>query len=301
MPASSQSFASSPVRARSIGSAQAAAAHAVLDRPKVEALFPQLDKAETSLPVLQRVPSRASCSEPLAPSSFGRAAPSELSAATTAFIPASLLGDQDASAAAPYPERAKITQNLEMVMPYRTDAESSVVSDWRMHYWREAGKGIKCSRGLRCQELRFGNENSPGVCVLRQQDDLPKVPGINGVKGDFGPVVEKQFIIDAVNKQLLQLGVTLTDPRNKKDKGESTISGSRISTQQTDAKVHAAATRSPGMGRKAGSEASIGSQKERRHNLAAVVARDRYQRYVVANPKKGHRHCTPQLSTGAGV
>merc|ERR1712232_599333 len=105
----------------------------------------------------------------------------------------------------------KTKNEFQASLPYQTEIESSVVSDWKLQYWREVGKGVKCARGLRVQDPRYNTANSPGVCVLKQGDDVPKVPGIDGNGGNFGPTAQKQMIIDCVTKQLLQMGVALIE------------------------------------------------------------------------------------------
>jgi len=232
------------------------------------------------------------------PSPFGRAdrgTASELSVATTAFVPGSQLGGgasgsataPDALAAAlaatgsPSPAPKVQPSAFQDALPYRTQAESSVVSDWKLHYWHDGGKGVAMQRGLRFQDLRYATNTSPGVCVLKQQDDVPKVAGINGVGGHFAPTADKQKLIDSVTKQLLQMGVVLHDPHTKHESATAPQERGNPSS-------------SPGMGRRSGSEASLASHHERRKHLPAVVARDRYQKYVVAKPKKGHRFCEPE-------
>lgn len=270
-------------------------------------------------------------------SSFGRAAPSadrgnasDLSVATTAFVPPSLvgsgagsvlrpdagIGDRDVlttalaeaavagspASASPGPA-ARIQNDFQASLPYHTVAESSVISDWRLHYWNDLGKGVALSRGLRPHDLHNGTANTPGVCVLSLKN-IPNVPGIGS--GQFGPLAEKQFIIDSVTKQLLEMGVTLTEPHHhgqhvpeKSSRAEGSTTDARSSGHEASPiRSHNA------VGRKAGGEASPGSHhhhhpEKYRKNLAAVIARDRYQKYVVAKPKKGHRLHTPQLPSGA--
>lgn len=318
MPTPAQSYASSPARVRSRGDAQAAAAQAVLEKPRVDALFPQLEqeKPQAPAPSPPRALSRASRSEPLMPSPFGRADKanaSELSVATTAFIPRSQLGGgsrggmqaPDAltaaladAAVAGSPAPAPKTQNMfQASLPYRTEAESSVVSDWKLHYWHDGGKGIALQRGLRFQDLRYATNNTPGVCVLKQQDDAPNVPGLQGDASTYGPVREKQMLINAVTKQLLQMGVVLHDHDHGHGHhhGHHNHEKSKKSEGKMDAEnMRTAPTQSPDLGRKAGSEASLASHHERKKHLPAVVARARYQKYVVAKPKRGHTFCEPE-------
>jgi len=287
---------------RSSCSAQAAAAQAVLEKPKVDALFAGASPASSPSKQVRRALSRTSHSEPLTPSSFRwagalaeRANASELSVATTAFLPVSQLGatgsalgigapDALASALADAETGSssppKRTQNSwQLSLPYRTEAESSVVSDWKMHYWNDVGKGVALSRGLRFQDLRYTNSSSPGVCVLKAQGDVPKAPGN---PSQCGPVKEKQMIIDAVTQQLLSMGVVLHEPPHGPVHPDAAASSHEASPSRSS------------LGRKSSSEASIAtvsSHHERRRNLCANVARDRYQTYVIAKPKKGHRFC----------
>jgi len=219
------------------------------ERPRVECLFPQFgrEKTPTPVPVPPRERSRCSGSEPLIASSFRRAtsckgraqdpgvlptvAESELSVATTAFVAASCLGAESkvaaGSKAAPEAPReldaldsavaqadAKAaeqkTQNAFQACPYHTTPESSIVSDWRYHYWHVVGKGCAIQRGLRAQDIRYGNQNSAGVCVLRQQDDVPKIGTHSGA------YLAKQHMIKKLNEQLVQLNSELGSAVSKK-------------------------------------------------------------------------------------
>jgi len=165
------------------------------------------------------------------------------------------------------------------------------VSDWKMQYWHEGGKGVALSRGLRFQDLRYGNSATPGVCVLKQQDDVPKAPGNAST---FGPIKEKQLIIDAVTKQLLQMGVVLTDPHHHGIAKEE-IMPPRPPVVEELSQVSPSSSGSLGTLRgRARSEASLASHHERRKNLCSHVARKRYQVAVIAPPKKGHRFCEPE-------
>jgi hypothetical protein len=47
------------------------------------------------------------------------------------------------------------------------------------------------------------------------------------------------------------------------------------------------------MRRRSTSEVSRASDQDRRKNLAAEVARSRYQTFVVDRPKKNHKYCEP--------
>lgn len=258
--------------------------------------------------------------------SFGRACASELSAATTAFLPISQLGiggavssaarpqpdtrEPDALATAladaavggsPSPSPVKTPNAFQDSLPYRTQAESSVVSDWKAHYWKEGGKGLALQRGLRFLDLRDSTHNSPGVCVVKQTDDCPKAPGSSS---QFGPVKESQHIIDAYTKQLLRMGVVLKEPH---DHGKSITKQSDKNSVANEVSVMAKEEAIVAMTRKARSEVSLArdsreasllSHHERSKHLPAVVARDRYQKYIVAKPKKGHRFCEPEQSKG---
>lgn len=306
MPSPPQSFASSPARVRSGCSAQAAAAQAVLEKPKVDALFAGASPASSPSKQVPRALSRTSYSEPLMSSSFRgsgalaeRANASELSVATTAFLPGSQLGTPGSALGAGAPDALasaladaaagsssppKRTQNQwQMSLPYRTEAESSVVSDWKMQYWNDVGKGVALSRGLRFQDLRYGNSSSAGVCVLKQRDDVPNPPGN---ASQCGPVKEKQVIIDAVTQQLLQMGVALTEPPH----GPINPAAAAISNEASPSRTLGRRTNSEG------SIATVSSHHERRRHLCATVARDRYQTFVIAKPKKGHRFCEPEPS-----
>lgn len=323
MNSTSQSFSSSPARVRSSSTAQAAAALAVRDKPRVEALFPQQDK-QSPPKAPSRSLSRASRSEPHVSSSFGRAASSqemaasELSAATTSFIAASLLGegarsasrsdlgtnDRDVlttaladAAASSSPGPSKKEQNeFQASLPYRTEIESSVVSDWRGHYQKELGKSVALQRGLRFVDLRYNTANSAGVCVLKSSDDVPKVSGIGSTGGKFGPLAQKEFIIDAVTRQLAQMGVVLTDSHHHGQQAGATAQAPLPDVGSNSSKLRQTQTSSlkaeSSLGRRAGSEASIGSHHK---NLCQSIARDRFQQYIIGKPRKGHRHCTPQL------
>lgn len=320
MPALSQSFASSPPRVRNTGTAQAAVAQAVLEKPRVEALFPQMEPSVSS-PAPPRALSRASRSEPLMPSPFGRANASELSVATTAFIPPSHLwggagggaspertnGEPDAlttaladaavaaaasPSASPAPPGRRTQTQFQASLPYRTETESSVVSDWRLHYWRDGGKGVALARGLRFHDLRDATANTPGVCVLKQGDDLPKMPGRPEA---FGPTAEKDFIIRQSNRQLLQMGVELIDQKEGGLPAERSSGGGTDSREVPRQQALTAGRRQALAS--AGSEASLASLQERRKNLASVIARERYQSWVVARPKKGHRFVNPDSPT----
>lgn len=312
MPARSQLLASPPVRSRSSVSAQAAAAQALLERPRVEALFPQLDQEKSAIqaPAPPRALSRASASDPHILSSFGRAnaadndAASQLSAATTAFVPASVLGSAvgsavrsqtgqpDALAALtaspmkPSVPKEKKQNHFQASMPWHTDQESSIVSDWRVFYQKTEGKGVAFGRGLRFQDLRYNTENSAGVCVLKADDDVPKVPGL--ATGTFGPVAEKQFVIDAVTKQLLQMGVKVTEPKYGRTYNDAKDASSSSSKQGP----------AGGFRSRSSSEASIPTALARHKNTASFIARERYQRLVLDKPKKGHEFCKPKLASG---
>lgn len=323
MPTRSQSFTSSPMRARSTASAQAATAQAVLERPRVEALFPQLEqeKSATPSPAPPRALSRASASEPqMMSSSFGRAG-SQLSAATTGFIPPSNIGStvgswmrsdlgtgtqQDAlatalaGAASPAasPQKPGKAQNLfQASLPYHTDQESSIISDWRPHYQKQYGKGVPFERGLRFQDPRYSTENTPGVCVLKSDDDVPKVAGLLP-GGVFGPTAEKQFIIDAVTKQLQDLGVELTEPHCGR-----LFQPQKLVEAVTKKERPRAVRRTPEEERsRTGSETSSSCQTGpdfRIQNVASTVARQRYQKWVIDQPKKGHRFRESEVPGGA--
>jgi hypothetical protein len=302
----SAAAASSPARPRKSASAQAAVAHAVLERPNRDALFGGMEPEKLQAPSASppRARSRVSCSEPLLPSSFGgadRANASELSVATTAFLPGSHLGSSlalpdalamaVAGSASPVPSKQT---EFQRTLPYRTELESSVVSDWKAQMWREGGKGLALERGLRFQDLRYGNKFSPGVCVLQLDGGVPKVPGLTANPDGFGPVAEKQRIIDCYTKQLLSMGVALTEPHHH---GQDVGSPDKNSSICRTASATELSTRSPGMTRSA-SQVSIASHHHRRNNLCSVVARDRYQKYIVANPRKGHRYCEPESHHG---
>mmetsp|Transcript_7533 Transcript_7533/g.12091 ORF Transcript_7533/g.12091 Transcript_7533/m.12091 type:complete len:238 (-) Transcript_7533:43-756(-) len=152
--------------------------------------------------------------------------PSALSAATTAFVVESHVGSsiemasgskaahpradiasrqgdslEEAVVAATDHEASEKKRNeLQAFLPYRASPASSLVSGWRAHFQAEAGKNTALARGLRVQDVRYGNANSPGVCVLRQADEVPTLPGISAA------ILSKQSILDSVAKQLLQLG-----------------------------------------------------------------------------------------------
>jgi hypothetical protein len=250
----------------------------------------------------------------------GSAALSELSAATTAFVPQSVvesllrsdLGPRARSVlAAASPQGAekaspKKKQNyFQQSLPYRTEQESSVVSDWRGYYQNTVGKGLAFQRGLRFVDPRYANENSPGVCVIKGDDDVPKVPGLSGNAGTFKPTAEKQKVIDAINTQLLQMGVVLTDPTAGRTLGENAKmleEQSMQNTRQSFIGEKNGSTREL-RGSRASSEASLASSSresriDRRKNRADIVARDRYQTLVLAPQPKGHTFCEPELPTG---
>lgn len=254
-------------------------------------------------------------------SSFGRAAASELSAATTAFVAASRGGGASGSAAAArQPDAAAQTSpagcedsaparhkqnHFQASLPYHTSPKSSVVSEWRHEMWREVGIGNALARGLRGQDVRYGTACTPGVCVLKQQDDVPKVPGINS-----SATAEKQMIINSVTKQLLQLGVVLTEPPHgphgaPREVAVASHGGQAAASKEASERRPKAPVQSPpprSLGRRTASEASLGSRSgvsgvtgvQRRTNLPAVVARSRYQTFVVNKPKKDHRYCDPE-------
>jgi len=257
------------------------------------------------------------------PASFGRACASELSAATTAFLPTSQLGiggavssaarpalgtrEQDVLAtalaeaavvASPSPSPIKTPNAFQDSLPYRTQAESSVVSDWKALYWKEGGKGLALQRGLRFLDMRDCTHSSPGVCVVKQTDDCPKAPGTSS---QFGPVKGSQMIIDAYTKQLLRMGVVLKEPH---DHGKPITKQPEKNNLANEARGIAKEEASVAMTRRARSEVSLAreasllSHHERSKHLPAVVARDRYQKYIVAKPKKGHRFCEPEQSKG---
>jgi len=144
-------------------------------------------------------------------------------------------------------------------MPYPADAESSVVSDWKLHYWNLDGPGVPVARGLRTrqpQDMRFMLPTAPGVCVLAQRDDLPTMPKHN-------PAVEdKERNIAQCAAQLRELGVYDARPQWA------------INLDRT--KEARAAKHYGGPARRAASEASLSSSHTRRNSLPAVEARARY-------------------------
>lgn len=200
---------------------------------------------------------------------------------------------------------------FQQCMPYRTEQESSIVSDWRIHYQNTEGKGVPFQRGLRFTDPRYATENSPGVCVIKGDDDVPKVPGLASNNAYFAPVADKQKVIDAVTTQLLQMGVALTNPIHGRTFGEhaktfveQSMQATRSTVRDKNASVQEPrGSRSSGLARsRASSEASLASTKiDRSKNLASTIARDRYQQYIIANPKKGHTFCEPELPTGANA
>jgi hypothetical protein len=172
----------------------------------------------------------------------------------------------------------KAQNQFQASMPYRTKPASSVVSSWRMHYWNEVGKGSALQRGLTCQDLRDGTANTAGVCVLRQSDDAPKVPGIHS-----GAYMEKQRIIDSVTSQLRQMGVALHDGATKQIGHSRSASQAGQDVPRTN----------NGSAKRGTSEVSMGSSTFR-NNLCANVARSRYQTFVVNKPVKSHTFCEPE-------
>lgn len=306
---------------RGTGSAQAAA-QVVLEKPRVEALF------SGASPPQQRALSRASASQPaMDPSFWGAGAEretgSELSVATTNFIPASQLGkaasamsasklDSQGLQATPgaatsseaSPAKTREPTMFQKSLPFRTDAESSVVSDWKIHFQQQVGKGLALQRGLRFQDLRYGSTEagSPGVCVLKQAADVPKAP-TNPMT--FEPIKQKQHNIDAITKMLQNLGVQLTEPRpdfTAQPSAEEEISKARARREATRKETKVEASPKPSKStaaKRSTSEASILSHVERNKQLPAVIARKRYQTYVVDKPKKGHRSCEPEKTPQA--
>jgi len=252
------------------------------------------------------------------PSPFGKADrgnASELSVATTAFIASSQLGyvgaDRTASsfgtgyggasgsATAPdaltpvlaaSPPGPKEQSQFQLSLPYRTETESSVVSDWKQLYWREGGKGIGFARGLRGLDLRYANAQTPGVCVLKGTDDVPKVPGIT--KPDsFPPMAHKMKNIDAITKQLLQMGVELHEPHDHRKHVPAPERSSNVDEARSASNPN---FRSPSMVSRTDAGTTSEANIDRSMNLPAKVARNRYQHYVVAKPKKGHRFVNPE-------
>lgn len=248
-----------PVSTSHHASATKAAAALAIERPRHECLFPQLAQptTPTPLPVAPRELSRCNYSEPLLASSFGKAASSRagpsagnsphlaasgLSAATTAFVVASqarsrseapcrsevglpknenAIRQEDLSEEAGADAACGGTQSegLQALLPYRASPASSLVSGWRPAYSADVGKSTALARGLRKQDVRFCTANSPGVCVLRQKDEVPKIPGIN-----CAAILSKQAVVDSITKQLLELGVPLTDLQQRKSAIASSVS-----------------------------------------------------------------------------
>lgn len=206
-------------------------------------------------------------------SSFGKAASSadkvcasELSAATTAFIPPSHIGEGsavkpelsgDGLSAARDDSKPQNQEASYRDWGFRTESVLSVSSDWKLQMWRDSGKGLAFSRGLRNLDISRATANSPGKCVVKATGFVPNVAAISS--GNYGPVADKQAIIDNCTKQLRNLGVELTE-ENRVRTPPGWISTGKIAPPRS---YVSESRMSADMGRRASSEASGASRRKR--------------------------------------
>eukprot|EP00929_Paragymnodinium_shiwhaense_P110161 TRINITY_DN76904_c0_g1_i1.p1 TRINITY_DN76904_c0_g1~~TRINITY_DN76904_c0_g1_i1.p1 ORF type:complete len:372 (-),score=74.37 TRINITY_DN76904_c0_g1_i1:11-1126(-) len=151
-----------------------------------------------------------------------------------------------------------------------TSVVSSVGSVWQKQYQTEYGVGVSFSRGLRYQDVRMTNENSAGVCYIREAD-IPRIPD------SCPPLQQKERNLAYIESLLTQLGV---------EKDPLGLKAARRAGRERNGPGRSSST--PAL------SSLVSAAPPRLTVRPALIARRRYQTGVIAKPK------TPLVATAMG-